>query len=78
MAIMSVFLPALYVLHVVRSAIQGMGNAMLPMTSGVVEFFMCTGTALCLPLAVGEVGIFLLNLRLGLECMWCWWSVTSL
>ena len=58
LSIMSAGLPVLYVLHVVRSAIQGMGNTALPMVSGVVEFIMRTATALYLPLAVGEVGIF--------------------
>ncbi len=58
LAVMSVSLPVLYVLHVLRSAIQGMGNTALPMASGVVEFIMRTATALCLPLAVGEAGIF--------------------
>ena len=58
LSIMSVCLPILYVLHVVRSTIQGMGNTMLPMLSGVMEFTMRTLTALLLPLAVGETGIF--------------------
>ena len=58
LAVMSVALPVLYILHVTRSAIQGMGNTTLPMVSGVVEFLMRTVTALCLPLAVGETGIF--------------------
>ena len=58
LAIMSVSLPILYILHVVRSTIQGMGNTMLPMLSGVVEFIMRTGTALLLPPVLGEIGIF--------------------
>lgn len=58
LAVMSLFLPVLYILHVVRSAIQGMGNTLLPMVSGIVEFIMRTGTALLLPLAMGETGIF--------------------
>ena len=58
LAIMSVSLPILYILHVVRSTIQGMGNTMLPMLSGVVEFIMRTGAALLLPLVLGEIGIF--------------------
>ena len=58
LAVMSVALPVLYVLHVLRAATQGMGNTRLPMLSGVVEFVMRTATALYLPLAVGEVGIF--------------------
>lgn len=58
LSIMSVCLPILYILHVVRSTIQGMGNTMLPMLSGVMEFTMRTLTALLLPLALGEIGIF--------------------
>ena len=58
LAVMSLFLPVLYILHVVRSAIQGMGNTVLPMVSGIAEFVMRTGTAVLLPLWVGERGIF--------------------
>lgn len=58
LAVMSVCLPILYILHVTRSAIQGMGNTVLPMLSGIVEFLMRALTALLLPLAVGEIGIF--------------------
>ena len=58
LSIMSVCLPILYLLHIIRSTIQGMGNTMLPMLSGVMEFTMRTLTALLLPLALGEVGIF--------------------
>ena len=58
LAVMSVFLPVLYLLHVVRSAIQGMGNTVLPMVSGIAEFAMRTGTALLLPAVIGESGIF--------------------
>lgn len=59
LALMSVFLPVLYLLHVTRSAIQGMGNTLLPMISGIVEFIMRTATVLLLPLFVGEIGIFI-------------------
>lgn len=41
-----------------RSAIQGMGNTVLPMVSGIAEFLMRALTAVFLPLAVGETGIF--------------------
>lgn len=57
LAIMSIFLPVLYILHVVRSCIQGLGNTLLPMVSGLAEFVMRTGTALFLPLLLGENGI---------------------
>lgn len=58
LAVMSIFLPILYILHVVRSALQGMGNTVLPMVSGIAEFVMRTGTAILLPLLIGETGIF--------------------
>lgn len=58
LAIMSICLPVLYILHVTRSAIQGMGNTVLPMVSGIAEFIMRAVTAILLPLFVGETGIF--------------------
>ena len=58
LTIMSLFLPVLYILHVTRSAIQEMGNTVLPMVSGITEFIMRTLTSYLLPLAVGEIGIF--------------------
>lgn len=58
LAVMSICLPILYLLHVLRSAIQGMGNTVLPMLSGVAEFIMRTLSALLLPLLVGQTGIF--------------------
>lgn len=56
--IMSVCLPVLYYLHVTRSCIQGMGNTVLPMLSGLAEFCMRTAAALLLPRAMGQQGIF--------------------
>ena len=58
LAVMSVCLPVLYVLHVTRSALQGMGNTILPMLSGVAEFVMRTLSVIFLPVLLGEVGIF--------------------
>ena len=58
LAVMSVGLPILYILHVMRSAIQGMGDTVLPMLSGVAEFVMRTATALLLPILIGQDGIF--------------------
>lgn len=59
LAIMSVCLPILYILHVIRSAVQGMGNTVLPMVSGIAEFIMRTGGVLLLPVLMGENGIFI-------------------
>ena len=56
--IMSVCLPVLYILYVVRSAVQGMGNTVLPMVSGISEFVMRTVGALLLPVLLGETGVF--------------------
>ena len=55
--LMLLCLPALYILHVTRSCVQGMGNTLLPMVSGVSEFFMRTGGALLLPAVMGETGV---------------------
>lgn len=58
LAIMSICLPILYLLHIVRSALQGMGNTVLPMASGIAEFVMRALAALMLPRIIGESGIF--------------------
>lgn len=58
LSIMSLCLPVLYYLHVTRSALQGLGNTLLPMLSGVLEFVMRVFVALVLPRFVGENGIF--------------------
>ncbi|MDE7218196.1 MAG: MATE family efflux transporter, partial [Oscillospiraceae bacterium] len=55
--LMLVCLPVLYILHVTRSCIQGMGNTLLPMASGISEFIMRTGGALLLPAVMGETGV---------------------
>ena len=59
LVIMSVCLPVLYILHVTRSAVQGMGNTVLPMVSGIAEFFMRTGGILLLPALLNQTGIYL-------------------
>ena len=58
LSIMSICLPLLYALHVTRSAVQGMGDTVLPMVSGIAEFAMRTGGVLLLPALMGENGIF--------------------
>ncbi len=56
--VMSVSLPALYILYVVRSALQGLGNTTIPLISGIVEFIMRVSAALLLPAWLGQRGIF--------------------
>ena len=58
LAVMSICLPILYILHITRSAIQGMGNTILPLVSGIAEFVMRAVTAVFLPMLIGEHGIF--------------------
>lgn len=48
----------LYLLYVYRSALQGMGDTVTPMLSGGAEMVMRLGTALLLPLLLGQDGIF--------------------
>ena len=56
--LMATCLPVLYVLHIYRSALQGMGNTLMPMLSGLAEFAMRTGAALLLPALIGYSGVF--------------------
>ena len=58
LSIMASCLCILYFLYVYRSALQGLGNTMIPMLSGVVEFFVRVGVALLLPKLIGQNGIF--------------------
>lgn len=58
LAVMSVCLPILYMLHIYRSALMGLGDTVVPMASGFVEMVMRIGIALLLPLAMGQDGIY--------------------
>ena len=58
LTIMACCLPILYVLYVYRSALQGMGNTLMPMVSGIAEFVMRTGAAFILPGIIGYTGLF--------------------
>ena len=56
--IMSGALPILYLLYVYRAALQGMGNTLMPMLSGLAECVMRTLAALLLPSLIGYSGVF--------------------
>ena len=56
--IMAIFLWVLYLLYVYRSAIQGLGNTLIPLASGIAEFVMRVSVALLLPKWIGEEGIY--------------------
>jgi len=59
LSLMSFFMPVLYVLHISRSAVQGMGNTVLPMMAGFGELIVRVFGVLLLPKAMGGDGIFL-------------------
>ena len=56
--VMSVCLAVLYMLHIYRAALMGLGDTVMPMASGIVEFLMRVGVALILPVFMGQEGIF--------------------
>ena len=57
--VMSAGLPALYLLFVYRSTLQGLGDTVIPMASGVVELIMRVSAALLLPKLLGVLGVYL-------------------
>lgn len=57
LVLMSVCLPVLYVLHVTRSTVQGMGNTVLAMASGIGELVMRLLAAAIMPTLIPEMGI---------------------
>lgn len=57
--IMSIALFVLYLLHTYRNALIGLGNTVIPMLSGFVEFFVRVGIALILPRYLGKQSLFL-------------------
>ncbi len=56
--VMSVPLFILYILHVTRSTIQGMGDTIVPMISGIVEMIMRVCVVLLLPLFFGQESVY--------------------
>lgn len=55
---MAACLPILYLLHIYRSANQGMGDTFMPMLSGIAELAMRVAVAMLLPIWLGETGIY--------------------
>lgn len=55
---MSAGMPILYMLHVHRSTLQGLGDTIIPMVSGFVELVMRIGCILLLPALIGEWGVY--------------------
>lgn len=55
---MAAMLWVLYFLYVYRSALQGLGDTLMPMVSGMAEFVMRISAALIFPHFIGQDGIF--------------------
>ena len=73
LSIMAAMLWVLYFLYVYRSALQGLGDTLLPMLSGFAEFLMRIGAALILPIFIGQNGIFFCR-----DCCLEWSSIVTL
>ena len=58
LCVMSTCLPVLYLLYVYRSALQGMGNMLIPMLSGGVELVMRVGIAWYAGSVAWQEGLF--------------------
>ena len=56
--VMAAFLSVLYMLHIYRSALMGLGDTVTPMASGGMEFVMRIAVALVLPVMMGQDGIY--------------------
>ena len=56
--LMSLWLPTLYILHIYRSALQGMGNTVMPMASGLIELGIRIAAAMFLVGIIGYSGLF--------------------
>ncbi len=52
LTVMSVCLPVLYLLHLYQAALRGMGNTVMPMLSGIIEFVVRVSVSL----VVGRIG----------------------
>lgn len=59
LCVMAWSLSILYLLHIYRSALQGMGDTFIPMLSGLLELVMRIAVAMTLPQIMGEAGIYL-------------------
>lgn len=55
---LSLWLPALYLIHILRSALQGLGHTVITMSSGMVELVIRIVAALTLPRIFGATILF--------------------
>lgn len=55
---MSAFLPVLYLLYAYQAGLQGMGNTVVPMLSGIIEFGLRVGVSIVIGMSGHQTGIF--------------------
>ena len=63
--VLAVFFPLLYILYIVRSTLQGMGNSIIPMLSSFAQLIMRVTCAIVITRFIGYYGIYF-----GEVCAW--------
>lgn len=63
--VLAAFFPMLYILYIVRSTLQGMGNSIIPMLSSFAQLIMRVACAIFLTRIIGYYGIYF-----GEICAW--------
>ena len=58
LCVMAVMLPVPYLLYVYRSALQGMGNTLIPLLSGIVEFVIRVGASIAISFILWQEGLY--------------------
>ncbi|MBO5210240.1 MAG: MATE family efflux transporter [Lachnospiraceae bacterium] len=58
LCILAIFFPLLYMVYIIRSCIQGLGNSIIPMCSSFVQVFMRIFCACVLTGIIGYKGVF--------------------
>ena len=58
LSFMAVMLPVLYLLYIYRSALQGMGNTVIPLLSGMLEFIIRVGCSIVISVILWKDGLF--------------------
>lgn len=67
LCVMSISLPMLYLLYVYQAGLQGMGNTLIPMSSGIVEFCLRVSLSMLIAFTGFQEGIFLAEVS-------AWWG----
>lgn len=62
LTVMGITLFILYLVHVYRNVIQGLGDTLIPMLSGIMELVMRVGVVLILPAFFGENSLYFAEL----------------